>query len=115
MDCHFANVPFSVFPGGPFTKNATQAVWLAENANVRTRGIDVAAELLESVPDPVIGCDTGGTIVYRQTSWDPAHVPGPTPQLLSWDSPLADADVPGLRPDAPGRIDRKANRVSGAA
>jgi hypothetical protein len=63
MDCHLANVPFSVFPGGPFPKNATQALWLAENANVRTRGID-AAELLESLPDPVTGCDTGGTIVY---------------------------------------------------
>jgi PAS domain S-box-containing protein len=37
---------------------------LAENGNVRTRGIDVAADLLNSLPDPVIGCDTGGTVVY---------------------------------------------------
>jgi PAS domain S-box-containing protein len=37
---------------------------LAENANVRTRGLDVAAELLASLPDPVIGCDTDGTVVY---------------------------------------------------
>jgi PAS domain-containing protein len=102
----------------------------------------LAAVLLESLPDPVIGCHTGDTIVSwtraaedvygyaaaealgrraatllhdRQTSRGPAHVPGPTPQLLSWDSPLADADVPGLGPDAPGRIDRQADRVSGAA
>ncbi len=31
---------------------------------MRTRGIDVAAELLESLPDPVIGCDTEGTVVF---------------------------------------------------
>ena len=31
---------------------------------MRTRGIDLAAELLESLPDPVIGCDADGTIVY---------------------------------------------------
>jgi PAS domain S-box-containing protein len=37
---------------------------LAENENVRTRGIDVAAELLELLPDPVIGFDTDGTVVY---------------------------------------------------
>lgn len=27
-------------------------------------GVDVTAELLESLPDPVIGCDTDGTIVF---------------------------------------------------
>jgi two-component system sensor kinase FixL len=37
---------------------------LAENENVRTQGIEVAAELLESLPDPVIGCDTDGTVVF---------------------------------------------------
>lgn len=31
---------------------------------MRTRGIDLAAELLESLPDPVIGCDADGTVVY---------------------------------------------------
>jgi hypothetical protein len=30
---------------------------LAENADVQTRGLDDAAELLQSLPDPVIGCD----------------------------------------------------------
>jgi two-component system cell cycle sensor histidine kinase/response regulator CckA len=37
---------------------------LAENENVRTPAIDVAAELLEALPDPVIGCDVDGTVVY---------------------------------------------------
>jgi PAS domain S-box-containing protein len=37
---------------------------LAENANVQERGIELAAELLDSIPDPVIGCDTDGTVVY---------------------------------------------------
>jgi PAS domain S-box-containing protein len=32
--------------------------------NVRTRGIDVAAELPDLLPDPVIGCDNDGTVVY---------------------------------------------------
>jgi hypothetical protein len=49
---------FSVFPCGHFRKNATRAPGLAENENVRTRGIEVAAELLESLPDPVIGCSS---------------------------------------------------------
>ena len=31
---------------------------------MRMRGIDLAAELLESLPDPVIGCDADGTVVY---------------------------------------------------
>jgi PAS domain S-box-containing protein len=31
---------------------------------VRSRGIDVAAELPDSLPDPVIGCDVDGTVVY---------------------------------------------------
>jgi PAS domain S-box-containing protein len=37
---------------------------LAENEFVQTEGIDVAAELLDLLPDPVIGCDTDGTVVY---------------------------------------------------
>jgi PAS domain S-box-containing protein len=37
---------------------------LAENANVQAPGIELAAELLDSLPDPVIGCDTDGTVVY---------------------------------------------------
>jgi PAS domain S-box-containing protein len=37
---------------------------LAENATVLTRGIDVAAELPALLPDPVIGCDATGTVVY---------------------------------------------------
>ena len=31
---------------------------------MQTRGIDVAAELPDSLPDPVIGCDVDGVIVY---------------------------------------------------
>lgn len=31
---------------------------------MRSRGIDVAAELLDSLPDPVIGCDVDGMILY---------------------------------------------------
>lgn len=31
---------------------------------MRTRGTDVAAELPDLLPDPVIGCDSEGTIVY---------------------------------------------------
>jgi two-component system cell cycle sensor histidine kinase/response regulator CckA len=41
---------------------------LAENANVQTQGPEDAAELLQSLPDPVIGCDADGTVVY----WSPA-------------------------------------------
>jgi PAS domain S-box-containing protein len=41
---------------------------LAENANVQARGIELAVELLDSLPDPVIGCDPEGTVVY----WSPA-------------------------------------------
>jgi two-component system, LuxR family, sensor kinase FixL len=41
---------------------------LAQNANVQARGPDVPAQLLQSLPDPVIGCDAGGTVVY----WSPA-------------------------------------------
>jgi PAS domain S-box-containing protein len=37
---------------------------VAQNAIVRARGIDVAAEVLESLPDPVIACDTEGTVVF---------------------------------------------------
>jgi PAS domain S-box-containing protein len=35
---------------------------------VQARGPDVPAQLLQSLPDPVIGCDAGGTVVY----WSPA-------------------------------------------
>jgi len=31
---------------------------------VQTRGLDVAAELLDSLPDPVIGCNREGAVVY---------------------------------------------------
>jgi len=43
-------------------------VGLAQNANVQARDPDLAAELLESLPDPVIGCDADGAVVY----WNPA-------------------------------------------
>jgi PAS domain S-box-containing protein len=46
---------------------------LAENGNVRTRGIEVAAELVESLPDPVIGCDTDGTVVYWSRAAEAAY------------------------------------------
>ena len=35
---------------------------------MQTRGLDDAVELLQSLPDPVIGCDADGTVVY----WSPA-------------------------------------------
>jgi PAS domain-containing protein len=35
---------------------------LAENGDVR--GLDVAAELPDLLPDPVLGCDADGAIVY---------------------------------------------------
>ena len=40
---------------------------------MRTRGIDVAAELPESLPDPVIGCDIGGTVVYWSRAAEEAY------------------------------------------
>ena len=49
---------------GNLHENATVSPGLAENENVRTSGIDVAAELPEALPDPVIGCDVDGTVVY---------------------------------------------------
>lgn len=65
MDGHLSRAAtFSVFPGGHLRKNATRAPGLAENENVRTQGIDLAAELLESLPDPVIGCAADGTVIY---------------------------------------------------
>ena len=33
---------------------------------MQTRGLDDAAELLRSLPDPVMGCDADGTVVYRR-------------------------------------------------
>jgi PAS domain-containing protein len=50
-------------PGRP---NPTSATGLAENGEVR--GIDVAAELPDLLPDPVLACDIDGAIVY----WSPA-------------------------------------------
>jgi PAS domain S-box-containing protein len=46
---------------------------LAENENVRTRGIDVAAELPEALPDPVIGCDADGVVVYWSRAAEEAY------------------------------------------
>lgn len=63
----------SVFPDGHFRKNATLSSRLAENENVRTRGIDVAAELPEALPDPVIGCDADGAVVYWSRAAEEAY------------------------------------------
>lgn len=63
----------SVFPQGHFHKNATLASGLAENENVRTRAIDVAAELPEALPDPVIGCDAEGIVVYWSRAAEEAY------------------------------------------
>lgn len=63
----------SVFPDGHFRKNATRFSRLAENENVRTRGIDVAAELPEAIPDPVIGCDADGAVVYWSRAAEEAY------------------------------------------
>ncbi|MGH2891927.1 MAG: PAS domain-containing protein, partial [Solirubrobacteraceae bacterium] len=38
---------------------------------MRTR--DLAAEVLESLPDPVIGCDAGGTVVYWSRAAEEAY------------------------------------------
>jgi PAS domain S-box-containing protein len=46
---------------------------LAENADVQTRGLDDAAELLQSLPDPVIGCDADGTVVYWSRAAEEAY------------------------------------------